>query len=439
MVRLVRALLLALVLSLVLAPAAQGARWSIPVTFADSPRYADTSDVRVAINSRGESVVVWHGPGGRVLVAFGSKTGKFSKPLPLPQRSPTDVRGLASSTQVAIADSGEAVAAWADRSGVVAAVRRPHRRFGSSVRISDGRENAGDVLVVIDSAGTATVAWFRYCFPVKCLSGGVVPQQLRVAIRSPRRGFGSPQTLASGYMLNRTAATDTNDQTALAWIAARDNRLTAQDFFFSVLRPGWSFGEPLRQADTAFRGIAVALGPGGKLAAGWRSRGGRLGVTLLEANGRLEASSFAPTRSAVNPAIAFGPRDELIAVWQARVSVSAAGVLPESPAQESGPVQYSVRPPGGTFAPARTLGGSSAREPMLASTRSGRAVLVWSERRFRAAVYRAGTGFESTRAPRGKPNRNHYANANRDLAAAGRFAVVGWEQRGYVRVSVGRF
>lgn len=145
---------------------------------------------RVAMNRRGDTIVVWQAnTGAATLIQARARSAGAAFGATQDLSTPGSNGG--DQPAVAIASDGSATAAWVRYSGTVFMIQAASRTgltpFGSATTLTSHGESASGPQVAVNAGGKAVVAWFR-------LSGG---QQIRASIR-PTNGavFALPQTLA---------------------------------------------------------------------------------------------------------------------------------------------------------------------------------------------------------------------------------------------------
>jgi hypothetical protein len=149
----------------------------------------DGFDPQVAVNSNGDSLVVWNRSDGsklRIQAQFRATDGTFS-PIETISASNRD----ASQPQVAFDPSGNAIAVWTQSDGangrIHAAFRPAGGTFGGDQTISDAGQNASRPQISFDGSGNAVAVWYRF---------DGANDRVQAAIRPPSGSFGPPQTLS---------------------------------------------------------------------------------------------------------------------------------------------------------------------------------------------------------------------------------------------------
>jgi len=370
----------------------------------------------VAVNRRGQSLVAWSEEGGHgVSVVVGDVRGRFGRAVVL---SSTGARPVA-----AIADDGTAVVLWEDRGpSVMAAVRSPSGRFGRPERISG--TSCGlfySPVVAFNRRGNALVAW--------TLAFRGRESQVEVVSRPAGGRFSSPSSLGTG--LGVRVALNARGDAVASWtqVVETGGRFPVPYSRTSVAqvavrRAGGRFGTPVTVSSTPTSATTATISNQGTVAVAWeRANGpetdpyGAIQTSAQLTGGAFETPVDAPfvnARRSFGPMLAGGSQGELVTLWREK----ARGV----PTWKGAPLYWATRRPGGTFGPRRTLTTTAVTSPQLASTGDGRALIVWTVRRFGAALYRSGTGFAAITPPAGRP-----APAAQSLAAAGGFAAFAWQ------------
>ncbi|PWU22125.1 MAG: hypothetical protein C5B48_10590 [Candidatus Rokuibacteriota bacterium] len=149
----------------------------------------DGFDPQVAVDSSGDSLVVWNRSDGsklRIQAQFRATDGTFG-PIESISASNRD----ASQPQVAFDPSGNAVAVWTQSDGanqrIHAAFRPAGGSFGADQTISDAGQNASSPQIAFDGAGNAVAVWYRF---------DGANDRVQAAIRPASGSFGPAQTLS---------------------------------------------------------------------------------------------------------------------------------------------------------------------------------------------------------------------------------------------------
>ena len=182
------ALLLA-VSVIMLAPAIARATptWMSALNLSDAGQ--DGYAPQVAVNSNGDSLVVWNRSDGsniRIQSKFRAADGTFG---------PTETISVAGDDsldpQVAFDSTGNAIAVWSEFTGgksrIHAAFRPAGGSFGGDQTISPGGQSASKPQISFDASGDAVAAWYRF-------DGAT--DRIQAAIRPAGGSFGTAETLS---------------------------------------------------------------------------------------------------------------------------------------------------------------------------------------------------------------------------------------------------
>jgi hypothetical protein len=299
-----RAFVIAIAAALATVPAgATAADWSGPVRV---PGHTGLTVPHVGMAASGEAVLMWSDGGGRIYAVVRTSTGRFSTP----RRLAAGADGYAvRAEQLAVGRDGTAAVVWAQYSKrsphyrVMAAVRRPHARFGKALMVGRAQSvfrSTPDV--AIDRRGNVVVAWSRNDWP-------------QLAVAPAGRAFGAVRTLR-GW----------GAQIVIAF--ASDDRLYAAysrgGVYAASARWPYRFAAPRRVAAGPVQDPALAAGPAGSMTLAWRgglpdSEGNGIGEGAISAAVSQAGRAFA-ARSVVSPpgitgrqpVLAGGPRGTLV-------------------------------------------------------------------------------------------------------------------------------
>jgi PKD repeat protein len=392
-------------------PAAMAApAWLQPALDVSVPDvWGDTPDV--ATDPAGDTIAVWQGFDGSaytIMTSFRPAGGAFSTPAPI------SLPGFSDEPHVALDQDGNAVAVWHYTDGSVqviqASVRPAHGAFGAPITLSgDGQHFVPRI--AMNRAGDAVIAWQR-------LAGDRFAQ---VSIR-PRGGtFSEAQTLSgSGVAADARPAIDPAGNVVVVWDQTTGGARTVQA---SVRPAGGGFSAPVDVSAGGPDAFAphVAMDQAGNAIVAWEQEGA---LHMVEAALRLAGGSFsAPvtlsdaSRNAVQPRIDMNPAGDTVVAWSRsngseqivqaalrppggffakpvdlseaghdasdpQVAIDAAGNVTAAWTRNNGSndvVQASLRPAGGTFAPATSLSapGQNAADPQIETDENGNAVTLW--------------------------------------------------------------
>lgn len=412
------------VLALAAPAAAQAGAWTQPATLAGPIPRANVPDrfPTAAVNRHGLVVVAWDADAThnlRVKAAIGTARGHFGDAVVLAPKGM--VRAAA------IADDGTAMVIWAERSGLMAAVRPPGGHFGRAQRITGTlRGEFGVPVVAVDRAGNFLVAWSRFV-----RAGSRHTWQVQIVSRPAHGTFGKVSTLGLGTDVH--VAFNARGDAVVSWTSIVESGGTFPVPYVRTAvaqvatRPvGGTFGAPVTLSGTPTWAASAVLTDEGTVGAVWEKANGPesdpygpIQTSTQPAGGAVETPVDAPVvnaRRAFTPMVFYGSRGELVTLWQQKTH--------STPFVHAAPLHWATRMPGTAFGPRRTITAAEAGFVQLAPTGDGRALLLWSDTRLHAALYRSSVGFVKAAAPPAQPG----PFATRSLAAAGDYAVFAWQQ-----------
>jgi hypothetical protein len=343
---------------LIAASTSAAAGWIAPVNLSQLVDQ-DASTPQVAIDAAGDTAVVWTDDAAHRIVQVATRPsgGAFSTPVNL-----SAATGDASDPRIAVDQAGDATVVWSWSDGtrqVVQASTRPAGgTFSAAVDLSAAGENASFPQVAVDGAGDTTVVW--------------TGQTVQASTRSPGGDFSVPVDVsAAGVDVGSPAlGVDTSGETVVAWSRAS----TIETAFRSA---GGAFGAPVGVSTAGTPAISpeVAIGNDGSAALVWDQpmpSGGVVADEVVEGAARDPGGAFGlPTdlsAAGIGPGelhVAIDGSGTAIAVWEQLASGSASA-------------QFSVRPPGGSFAAATSFPETQITDPDVAMNPAGEAVVVWS-------------------------------------------------------------
>jgi hypothetical protein len=395
---------------------------------------------RAAIARDGSSAVAFESKSGALMLATGSRRGRFGAPRVIER---TGVRDYS----LAAGRGGAFLLAWEDSDGLHAAVRTKAGRRIVERRYDSGPSSAiNGVQVATDPQGGWVLA--RRVFPHGARN------ERRYGVRAlsldrAGRQLGTVQDLGPGHF-----GIDARQTQALA--VAPDGRavLTFRREAVSFNAPapvvvetrphGATFGAPVALSGDPAADPRVAIGEDGRTliaATQIRSRGdaGVFGNPVVAAVGPAGAlgAPLGPVLS--NPRRAFAPT--AVATGAGRGVLVFQLKTASEPFATEAPVRALAIAADGTFGGLQTLTSGRAKEPVAMGLDGGRALALWTGRRgIDARLAGPGGSFRKTAPPQGPPPLPFHSNStNRDLRTAGRYAIFTWARGGRVRVSVRRF
>ena len=225
---------LVLLLTLLIAPSAEAARWQTPQVVSA----AGGHNAQIRLDARGDALAVWESfakerPG--VWYAWRPPRGKWTEPRQLTALGGSARGGAA----VTLSPLGVATVAYMDeRKRLTISEARPGRAFAVRQHI-DAREPYGFVLAAGDS-GQAVLAWTEPREGARVMA----------AVRGASGGFGTPQELARGASTPE-AAMNPAGAAVVAWTLSSGARAQA-----AYRLPAAPFGPP-----TDFPALSTTLHP----------------------------------------------------------------------------------------------------------------------------------------------------------------------------------
>ena len=273
-------------------------RFGRPQALGRTDRFLGASP-RVAVNDRGDAVVLWAKAARGVQLVTRRAGGRFGIGQTLAARRPLPAG-------VVLDADGGAVAAWTASGGVFVTERRAHRRFGAPRRLNASGPGGVGTTLARGAGGTVVVAWRTRDSTV-------------AAVRDPRGSFGPAQTLAtyepSASFSGPAAAVTDSGETLLAWTqGVREGPIVRNEIAIASRGGGATFG---RQRVLSAPGVyadrpVLAVDRRGEVVAVW-SEAGPIG-----------ASARSWTSAAVRPARAgdFGAGERLSGATDISVPVA---------------------------------------------------------------------------------------------------------------------
>jgi hypothetical protein len=385
-------------------PASAAADWSAPITV--SPAGENSIEPQVALNERGDAVVVWkhriddyH---SAVELVSRSRGGSFSAPMVVsPEQDQQNFE-----PQVALDGSGNAVVMWAETSPdfdlIRAAAGRAGGAFGAPVTIGAHMGSGGthNSCIGVDAAGNTTAFWTRGYNQNE-------PDLLRFAVRPAGGSFGPEQAIPNPGQATEwpQCVVAANGDTVVSWtdglrVLAAIRRAGEASFSAQVVRP---FDSSRAMASVA----RLATNARGDAIVTWSEATDESGRELVnKAAWRPSGGSFGSPET-VGPTYGGGTVPVVDADGTATL-MGVAGTLQQPPQEGSGAVE---RGPNGGYGPYRqaTLEGWD-QDPEMTFDSAGNLFLAWRRYYDRSSNGEVGGG------PYGKA----YAGLR---AAGGAFAV----------------
>ena len=344
-----------------------GGAFGVPQVLTDPGAYAAQPDV--ASDARGDAVAVWlkaEGSSRRVQAAYRPAGGAFGAVQTLSQAG-----AEADEPRVAMDGRGDAVLLWSIAGGghaeVQAAVAAPGGAFAAPVSLSGPAAVASVPQVALDEHGDAIAVWDGW-------DGSNI--RIEDSVRPAGASFGAPQLLSpAGYNADTPQlAYDAAGDALVVWRFDGPPASTVQ----GALRPaGGEFGgvqqvsapssEPAQDPQVAFDG------EGHGVVAWQQSDGSELridaSVRAPAETGTFGAQSTldAGGQEAYEPRVAGDGLSGTLVSWETFNGMNSSA-------------QVAARPDGAGFAPAVTVSASGALEgaPEVAVDAQGNALAVWS-------------------------------------------------------------
>jgi hypothetical protein len=379
------AALLALLLSAFCAAHAWGAAtWLSTVNISAAGQ--DAFEAQVTMNEGGDAVAVWDrsdGANSRVQAAFRPAGGSFSAPVNISAAGQDAV-----APQVAIDQTGDAVAVWERSDGtdvrVQAAFRPAGGSFAAPTNISDAGENALDPHVAMDQVGNAVAVWQQ--------SDGT-DLLVQAARRSAGGSFGTPAPLSAtgADALSPQVAMGQVDDAVAVWLRS-DGTTNRVEAATGSASGGFPAAVPLSDAGEDALGPQVTMNEGGDAVAVWERFDGA--DQIVQAATRAAGGGFsadvdlsAVGENATRPQVAIDRAGDAVAVWDRSDGTNFR-------------VQAASRPAGGSFGMPGNLSaaGQDADFPEVAMDEAGDVVAVFRRNdgvnfRVQAASRPTGGGF----------------------------------------------
>jgi hypothetical protein len=351
----------------------------------------DAAGPQIAVDPAGDAVAVWsrfNGANQIVQAASRPAGGVWSGAVDI-----SVAGGDAVEPQVAIDGSGNAVAAWSRNGGlrtvVQAATVAAGGGWSAPADLSNPEGSATTPQVAIDADGEAVVVW-------SCFNG--LNQIVQAASRPAGGGWSGAVdiSVAGGDAVEPQIAIDGSGNAVAVWSRNGGANFIVQ----SSTRPAggsWSSPTDLSAAGGPAGEPRVAIGASGEALVVWsRNDGANL---IVQSAARAAAGTWSQAvdlstagSNSDEPQVTLASGGEAIAVW----TRDTAGFNTVA--------QTTLRPAGGSWAPATNLssGSSIATAPQVAVDRAGDAIVVWSDSAaspsvILSATRPAGGGWEGAR------------------------------------------
>ena len=244
--------------TIIASPRAPGGRFGPRQALGRTNRFLGGSP-HVAMNARGDAVVMWARSDRVELAARGSR-GHFGTPQEITARRP--VPGA-----VVVGTDGAALATWTERGSVYASRRAPGHRFGKPTLLNPGGPGAGGVTAAIGADGTVVVAWLAgdSAFAAVGERGRAVGTAQPLATFEPFGGLGAPAAVVTRA-----------GEALVAWPqGVHDAAGFRTEVALASRQPGGSFGAPRVVSAPGASASAPALASerSGEVTAAWSEAG----------------------------------------------------------------------------------------------------------------------------------------------------------------------
>jgi hypothetical protein len=263
-----------------------------------------------------------------------------------------------------------------------------------------------------------------------------------VARSAPSRTSGGASS-ASTRARRKALAVGGDGRAVLAFTRTAPAGVAASDAAVVATRPhGGVFGAPVPVPGPAAVDPRVATGPDGRALVAFTQVQRRGDVGSFGGPALSSVRSYGTLGPPLGPSLpfpgrAFGPS---AAFWAGGATLVFQLKPRSEPFAQEAPVRAVSINGTGTIGALQTLTPGRAAEPVAVGLSQGRALVVWSGRKGIGASLATNGVFERTAEPKGPPPPPFHSNpTNRDLRAAGRFAIFTWARAGRVRVAVRGF
>jgi len=262
---------------------------------------------------------------------------------------------------VAIDNSGVAVAIWTDGASIQASKLLPSGKWSQSVLVSAVGNSAATPQIVVDASGNMTAMWVRTDI------GGTTG--LETADRPAGGSWGTPAVLSTGTFSGFDLVTNAAGDTAAIW---NQGLFTGNTIIYSSDRPAgtvWSAPSVLAPTARMQGGAQIGIAANGDLTACWRTNT-EIRVADKPAGGNWSAPLTLARNSAITgfPTLAkTASGDDMVAL------LSLSGF--------NNQIRTSVRPAGSGWTPVERLSGDdlSALDLHAGITAGGSFVLSWAD------------------------------------------------------------
>ncbi len=265
------------------------------------------------------------------------------------------------------------------------AVKRPGHRWGTPVRVNDGRFGVWRTSVAVDGEGRVVVAWSQSGSRAGSRWGTKGPLTVRAAERSARGAWSAPRVLGrSRHFVDATpnVAANARGDVIVTWRGLRHiaGQRRSVDAVQSAYRPaGGRFGraQSVREGGARVEIVAPvsAIDDRGTVYAAWTISSGptvRLAARSRGAGGSWRLPRTLAAAPSSNPEIVVTADRAAIVAWH------AAQLDSEGNGLQSGPLDVATRLPDGSVTAPQRITDTPTRSYRLAAAPGGETLLTWS-------------------------------------------------------------
>lgn len=363
----------------------------------------NASSPQVAINASGEAVAVWSRSNGTNTIIQASVLSAGSSTWTTPQDI-SDAGQNAAAPQIAIDSSGNAVVVWSRSNGTNTIIQSKIKSAGSTSFATTGQDlsltgqNAAIPDIAMTSSGYAVVVWRR--------SNGTNTIIQAVTKAASSITFGAASDLSATGQDAATPRVEVNSggDAVVVWVRSNGTFNLTQAATLAAGSSTWSSAETLSATTAASSEPQVGISSSGEANAVWTFVSGA--NTVINTAKKTAGSSTwgsASTLSTTNqnsttPQIFVDPAGDVVVVWS---TTNAGGnVLIESVTRAAADSSYSS-----IQSLSATGAGQNATVPQVAGDPDGDAVAVWQRSNGTNTVIqtlgfdRGGPTFSSTSIP----------------------------------------
>lgn len=364
----------AVVLGLLIAPAAATADWLPAVDVSAGGEFGSKQEPQIAVGSPGEAIAVWPQLQGEYKVQASSKFAGGGWGAPVDVSSPDE---NAVNPQVAMNAAGQAVAVWVDQwpspNVVMAARRSPAGAWGPAEALSSPGASSARLDVAIDPEGRAVAAWSQ--------SGSGIGV-IEAATSSPDGSWELPVKLsAPGHNAwEPKLAVDSTGHIAAVWYRFNDSgnaivQVAEKDV-------GSSWGEPQDLSSPGANAVFPDVSSSnGRTVVVWK-RQQAVEAATKEPGGAWQAPVELAEPYSGDPAIGMDATGNALAIWTSHFETGSVA-------------RISSLTVGGTWSAPMTIAEFLAEEEaqtQIAVNLTGQAMAIWGSRDGGGGVVEAASG-----------------------------------------------